>query len=645
MTIFLIAVAIGFLALGHFAKMLRWRQFVEVYEVTGRKLLLRSLIYGYLVNFFIPFHAGDLVRAYWAGRQMENGFSFSLATVVLDRCLDIWVVSFIFGMMFLAGVPAADVRNTILFYILLAAGLALSLAVVVRFNRQFKKLAKMFCGLFNDKIELGLLAFFWSAINAFKDVLQQLNKVRLFVSTVCMWACYLLSYYVISLVLRQVGFMTSFSDVFVQFFDSKQLNGSTVMIFQSSNRGAAVLMLGYILIPLLILLAVSFVPQQMVHKLDEISGAKPEACSVLHLLPQVNASDKLEFLEMYFETERKDYLDTYIRLNRDVLILGDFSAGSNATTMLCMNDQSTFYRKYAFSGEADKLWEQITWIREHTGDVPLPEICGVQRGEGYCSYDMPYYPSAVGMFQFLHSAKLEECWSLLQTALEDLSATVHQRNVRPADPELTEQYIKKKVLGNLAKIEASHELAPLLHYDTLVINGKTYRGYPELKRRMGRDYLMDLFAGDSYSDIHGDLTIENIVCWKREDGVTYYFIDPNTGSLHESPFLDYSKLLQSLHGGYEFLMRTQTVAVEKNEITYLATSSQSYRELFQKYREYLSVVFTPRQMESIFFHDIVHWLRLMPYKIEKNGKRAVLFFSGMMIVFNDIIDWYGEPEL
>lgn len=645
MNVYLILLAIVLLMLGNFAKVLRWKQFVEVYEETGRRTLLRSLSCGYIVNFFLPFHIGDLVRAYLAGRKMENGFSFSLATVILDRCLDVWVVGLIFGVMFFTGTLDADVRGTIIFYIFLALGLALLLAIAIRFNKHFKKLTKMFCSLFNSKIELGLLVFFWSAINAFKDMFRRLNKGRLLVSTICVWTFYLLSYYVIALALQETGFMTSFSDVFVQFFGSKQLSMPTVMLFQSSNNAAAFIMLGYIFIPLLILLAVSFIPQKMVRKLGMSSGAKAEGHSALHLLPQVNASDRLEFLEMYFETERRDYLNTYIKLNRDVLILGDFSAGSNATTMLCMDDKSTFYRKYAFGGEADKLWEQITWIREHKGNIPLPEICGEQRGDGYCSYDMPYYPSAIGMFQFLHSAKVEECWSLLRSALEDLSATVHQLNVRPADPKLTEQYIEKKILGNFAKIEAAHELAPLLHYSTLVINGRSYRGYPTLKRCMNKDYLMNLFSGDSYSDIHGDLTIENIVCWKKENGTTYYFIDPNTGSLHESPFLDYSKLLQSLHGGYEFLMRTQAVEVEKNEITYLATGSQSYRELFQKYREYLSEKFSPQQVRSIFFHEIVHWLRLMPYKIEKNGKRAVLFFAGMMIIFNDIMDWYGEEKI
>lgn len=52
-----------------------------------------------------------------------------------------------------------------------------------------------------------------------------------------------------------------------------------------------------------------------------------------------------------------------------------------------------------------------------------------------------------------------------------------------------------------------------------------------------------------------------------------------------------------------------------------------------------------KQVRSIFFHEIVHWLRLLPYKIEKNGKRAILFYAGMVIVLNDVINWFEDTSV
>ena len=54
--------------------------------------------------------------------------------------------------------------------------------------------------------------------------------------------------------------------------------------------------------------------------------------------------------------------------------LQDYSAGSNATTMLCMDAEKTFYRKYAFGADGDKLAEQLAWLRAQQDRLPLCDI-------------------------------------------------------------------------------------------------------------------------------------------------------------------------------------------------------------------------------------------------------------------------------
>ena len=76
--------------------------------------------------------------------------------------------------------------------------------------------------------------------------------------------------------------------------------------------------------------------------------------------------------------------------------------------MLCMDKQSTFYRKYAFGADGDKLAEQIDWLRAQQDRLPLCEILRTAREDGCCWYDMTYNPQAVGMFRYLHSNPVEE---------------------------------------------------------------------------------------------------------------------------------------------------------------------------------------------------------------------------------------------
>ena len=160
---------------------------------------------------------------------------------------------------------------------------------------------------------------------------------------------------------------------------------------------------------------------------------------------------------------------------------------------------------------------------------------------------------------------------------------------------------------------------------------------PEGYCRAMDDRLRNLFAKDPVGTIHGDLTIENIIC--RTDNDSWYLIDPNTGNLHESPFLDYGKLLQSLHGSYEFMMKTPRVAVQDNRIDFQLTRSAAYDALLAAVMEDLSARYPREQVESILMHEVIHWLRLMPYKLNKDRKRAAMFYAGLVMVANDVADF------
>ena len=116
----------------------------------------------------------------------------------------------------------------------------------------------------------------------------------------------------------------------------------------------------------------------------------------------------------------------------------------------------------------------------------------------------------------------------------------------------------------------------------------------------------------------------------------YYLIDPNTGNLHNSSFLDFAKILQSLHGCYEFLTMVSDLKISKNSIVFFLSVSENYRIIYHKYRDYLKKNFSKEQVMSIYYHEIVHWLRLMPYKIRKNEKTAVVFYTGLLTVLRDV---------
>lgn len=634
-TLFFLTAILTFCA-AHYLRVMRWELFIRVYEKPDRRRLLQALSLGYLLNFFLPMKSGDLFRAWFSGRRMRSGKSLGFSTVVIDRLLDIICVGLIF--LFLSTWNPAMLHNAA-YYIALAALLLAIIPASYLGRQHLKKVIRAFASVFNTGIEAAILQFSWALIWNFKDIASKINRAKLLITTMGMWCMYLTSYLLFTVFLGNFGINLSVSDIFILLFTQNSIKLSTAFLaLQLPGLPGLVSpwLSAYLLLPLAILWLASFA-----HTPIPADNAE----TYLKLLPHLDRAERLDFLENYFSGANRTYMENYLKINQGISIIRDFSAGSNATTMLCMDNDSTFFRKYAFGAESEKLYSQILWLKTRQALLPLPEILRQEKADIYCYYDMPYRTNAVGLFEYAHSMPIENSWHILESVLQTLEHTVHACDIRPADKATIDSYIRTKVSGNLDKIISAKRIRALLGYDTISINGELYPNLSYYEKYLSPDYLQKVFSRDSYAVIHGDLTIENIVCTRDVSGHDgFYLIDPNTGNLHESPNLDYAKLLQSIHGGYEFLMATKEISVKDNRITFLFTRSSAYEALHTRLRHYMLAHFGEEQTRSIYFHEIVHWLRLMPYKIEKDGDRALLFYAGMLIVLRDVIADFGKEE-
>ena len=635
----MLIIAIALVCMAHFVRALRWKLFVKTYEKPNTKNLLQSLSIGYLINSFIPFKAGDLVRAWISGRKMKNGRGFALATVIVDRYLDILVVGILFAFLSVFKLGNAD---SVQFYMFLAVGVLAVTLLVYILRGYVKKILKNIASVFNAKIEIRMLRFFWSLIWSFKDIFKKISKARLLLETLGMWVLYLASYYCFAAFLSHQGSNVKWLDVFYMLFAKNSIHvGSlgavtvTTGILNSQMIWTGI----YLFAPIVILFIISLFLKA---KNEEVDNSEEE---YLNLIPQLDENERLSFLETYFSNERREYIESYLKINQNILIIRDYSAGSNATTMFCMNNGKNFFRKYAFGADGDKLYQQIEWLQRFKDIIPLPDIMQYQKKDNFCYYDMPYDSQAVGLFDYAHSMPKENAWKFIKKATECLEKSLYKVNQRPADKATIDEYIKSKVNKNLDKIMNAKYLKRLMEYDEIIINGRSFHNLPYYLPYLSEEHLYDIFKNDTYSEIHGDLTIENIICTRNADGDDdFYIIDPNTGNVHDSSNLDYGKLLQSIHGGYEFLMATKNVSIERNRINFVFTKSEAYTYLYDMLDKYMREHFAKERVKSIYYHEIIHWLRLMPYKIEKNGKRVLLFYAGMLMVMNDVVNNFEEEK-
>ena len=356
---------------GHAFRLLRWEQFIRIYERPPRGQMLRGMAGGYALNFVLPFHLGDAFRAVYTGRRMKSGIGFALATVIMDRFLDVWFVAFGFIAFRLLGLGGAPVDGAARYYLVFSLLLGLGLVLVVALRDSLKKICLAFCGLFNDTLKLDGMMCFWSLINTFKD-LGRVKIGRLVVNTLLMWAAYLGSYTALAAALTVAGEPMQLVDVFGLLFGRNAADFAALLpggALGTAAPAARWLLLAWFVLPLLAMWAATLLPEGVRGAMNQATQAAPAGESYLNLLPQADEHDRAVFLSRYFGLENKDYVKRFLQMNRGITILEDYSAGSNATTMLCMDTQSTFYRNMPLARTAQ------SWPSSSTGCVPSKTAC------------------------------------------------------------------------------------------------------------------------------------------------------------------------------------------------------------------------------------------------------------------------------
>lgn len=619
---FWLAIAIILQLSGHIVKVYRWIVFIKLYETPVICVLLKSLSVAHVINFFVPFHLGDLYRIWYSGKRMANGIKFSLATIVVEHYVDLIILAAICGALYVIG---HHTIGTMVLLMAMATTLVLLTIVTMKWDHATKNIIIRFAEIFNPRIELSLLGFIWTFVSIFKKLIISISKKKIILSTGLMWGLYIASYWCLAESLQSTGTYIRLRDVVDIFFNPISVINSQLYTYGGNMKDIIICISAYTLLPLLMIL----IPSHIYGRKELTVDRQTTHNSVI---PHVNSHEALSFLETFFRGNIGGaYLKGFLEVNKDVSILEDHSAGSNAVTLLCTDGKQTFYRKFAIGADGEKLSQQIRWLQYHEKSIPLPKIIRIKKEESYCSYDMEYHEQALNFFTYLHTRTAEVSWHILERILDDMKGRLYHFD-RYAEPSAITTYVEKKVSWNLNLIHKCTLLSDILNYEYLYINGTKYDNLCKFEEYLSLTNLNRVFSGSPVSDIHGDLTVENIICCN--DG--YYLIDPNTGNILDCPYLDLAKLFQSLHGGYEFLMRVQDVVVKGNSIDFTYIRSSAYDEQYHRLCQYIIDTYGKRVLRQVYYHELIHWLRLMPYKLDHLGEKAMTFYAGMVIVFNKV---------
>lgn len=187
----------------HFAlRAYRWHFLLpETQSKASFANLFGSIMVGNFATYILPLRAGEFVRPFLLTRLSSHSFSTGLASVVIERFLDLSMVliSFAWTINQVPGLPTWVHQSA---YILAGLALALLFFIVIGifFPSKILALVSFFCKPLPEKFKNQLLSFVNDLLKSSRVVATPLNLLRVIVLTVLVWlSCYGIFYSFFSL--------------------------------------------------------------------------------------------------------------------------------------------------------------------------------------------------------------------------------------------------------------------------------------------------------------------------------------------------------------------------------------------------------------------------------------------------------------
>jgi len=637
-----IVVCVGILLLGYLLRAYGWSVLMRPIKKGPLSVFFSSLSIGFMCNALLPFRLGEIVRAVILGKSLSVSTSAVFMTVLVERLIDAIILFAFFNIFIFASSSAGfSLSASVGFlYAMFVGSIGLMTALLVLVHRQPAWLLELIgkgTGVFNRRIRNRLRMSTWSAIFGLNllrfDTLKKYVVISAgiwIVNIAALSLFFSLSANISILHSAYVG-LGSFLTLIVptgsgylgthQYFLS-DLGGAILQAH--APVGMIILTVwGMTVVPIAMVGAIYFALLLYRGRITPHGETDPH---VNKLLRGDDLSTEMSvFFSGYFSNKSAGKLVHELEITEGVRLQRYFEGGSGVTTMLlALPDGSPVVRKIATPDMADKLRNQFLWLDRHKASPAYPTPLGEKTTSFYYYYDMPHYGNGETFFDFIHRSSTEQGIGVLKRLLKIEHALCGQGHIASLKSELAE-YLETKILQKIddsCKLNAG--IASLDSHDTILVNGEeclTPRQSVEHIRNDGK--LFGELSSCLVSSIHGDLTVDNILIWRDK----IIILDPNDDNTLSDILVDYAKLYQSLHSGYEFLVGLESARVNGNKVDFEEAKSVRYDQLFEWLDAELRRQLSPERYRAVLFHEAVHYSRMLTYKCQLHPEAAPAFYG------------------
>jgi uncharacterized protein (TIRG00374 family) len=661
-----ISLSIVFVALilqliGHTVRCVKMTFLFRPVRRTSFLTQFRALSIGYLFDALLPFRLGELIRSQIIASRTKMSYSLVLFLIVFERLMDLFFICIIALALFVRN----SVSNGVILYLsaLLCLMLIFSILLFLLWkpNDHLNSAVYKISSIFNTRIKNRIRFSTWSLNYGLQKVLSCKTVVCFFVMSIGSWLFYGASTWLLSCLLLPNltvgGHVASALSVFLgpalplgpaalgTF--SKSINLFTTTLSLGANNSLLFNICSWMLIT--IPMALIGVILLAFFTKEPLWRNMPEHGSSLYVSDKLsrteNISNEMEyFLECYFSNNTLSKVVHQLELSNSIRLIKYFKGGSDAITILALENKKLIVKKIIPEKFEDRLKAQYEWLINHKGPGVVQAL-KESEGDGFYSIDISYNQDNIAFYDYMHQNPLEESKRIMAEVVGCLYKTVYRNQRTVSDEKRLRAYVDKHVFGCASVAANSHaDLAAILTQDQIFINGSEYDNLYTIINKILDDsiILKDLSTYRDSQVVHGDVTVDNILVSSQTG--EFLLIDPSPdGNIINGPVFDFGKIMQSLYCGYEFLIRnTEFVELQmNNSIQFADSRSAVYKSLCDYVRfELAPSCLTEGETRAMIFHSGVLLIRRLKHQVYQNPANTLAFYGMGVKTLNDFYRQY-----
>lgn len=628
---------------------------VEILRPESNFEVTRAMTLGYLLDLFLPFRVGQIVRGIYQSTRLKISLLYSLTSIAIERSLDVFVVSAIFFLLLNTNsfIDDLGIEPYIYFSLTISIGIWIFLSALFFENKKLLTLLNQNISIFNVSISDKIKKSIWTTTQNLKLFMDNKEtKTRYFQFFLISWICLSAGIVLLAVsidsktAMPSEGLLNSVLAVILSTVRSVDLRSifESATILENINQQGFTEIFFLLQLPVLILFVVMSMIQLIIHSQDNKPTKGTSNLRYGKFTPTAT-----NYINLYFN---RDSLARHISKSdvfRDVEVLEFFKGSSAAATMLINYQGTQKVRKIIKKEEKTKLQKQHTWLKYNHRECVTPQALNMFEDDEIWGYDQEFLGNTDKMFNIIHKTPVSNSMKIQRQLFSNLPSWLYTEVKLLTEEErhlIFQRYVENSLFSRLdmAALESDDVRRILEWQGELIINGETYSSLHAMLHKLESGIENRTISPNftQYSRCHGDLTIDNILISTVDESIK--LIDPSDDNAIKGPIIDISRYLQSLSGGYEFSLNNNSptqcvVEQEKIYISYLDNRSIQYSQLEQEFLHNICPkILSNAELEHLDLFTSILFFRMIRHRIRIDKGTSIEYLAKGIVLLNKYLE-------